>query len=159
LLIKFCNRNNLILRYIDNEHLSAINLLNLFRHVDPAKVYMTLLIREKFASIVLTENALPIHVSVFTYEGVSELINSLAEKLESLSQKFDEVIDIEKSFVFGDAYTESTVLKIQESTGLILTSINPFSKINCSDNFQGKISSMSNLSHYTSATGIAVRLV
>jgi Tfp pilus assembly PilM family ATPase len=159
LLIKFCNRNNLTLRYIDNEHLSAINLLSLNQSITSSKIYLTLLVRETYASIVLIENTIPINVDVFLYEGVSELIEKLNKKLESISTKFDEVIDIEKSFVFGDALTQSALLKIQETTGLILESTNPFKKLNCTNQLTDKLNSYNDVGHFTSAAGISVRLI
>ncbi len=159
MLLKFCNRNNLILRYIDNEHLSAINLLNLFKDVVPGKTYMTFLIRENFASIVLIENSIPIHIDMFDYKGTEELITNLEIRLEKLTQKFDDVIEIEKSFVFGDAYTENLLERIRAKTGLVFIQVDPFAKIKCSDNFKQKIETITSSNHYTSAAGIAVRLV
>lgn len=159
LLNKFCTRNNVVLKFIDNEHLSANNLLYLQNYLLENKLYITVLIRENYISVILLEKNLPVHINISSYDNSNDIVEVLTNELDKISKKFEEVIEIEQSFVFGEPLPEMILKNIRENTGLKLISVDPFLNIKKSEKVTEKKEFIENSSIFSTAAGIAYRLV
>lgn len=149
---KFCARNNLSLKSVDNAHITAdVFLLN--KNSDSAAA--SILLDEKTFSISILKN------KQYEYFKTFE-INSIAEFLEKLKVEFDSMsnFNIEGNlFISGNFISENLLNKLNEATGRQVDLLNPFEKLKISPGLDSNKFISTNPHSFTSAAGIALRLV
>jgi hypothetical protein len=158
LLDKFAVRNNIKLRFVDNEHLSANNILLQQNKLDPESVYITLLVKENYFSIVLIENRLPVYFTIRKYKNSIEFAELFKSELKKLSLRIDGDSEINDSYIFGE-YSKSLLHNITKVSGLTFQPVNPFIGLKFSNTMTNSDSVILQSAQYTSAAGIAFRLV
>ena len=158
MLDKFAVRNNMKLRFVDNEHLSANNILYQQNKFDPASVYITMMVKENYFSLVLIENKSPVYFTTRMYKSSSEFTDLFKSELKKLSLRLDGDSEINDSYIFGD-YPDLLLENITKVTGLTFQPVNPFIRIRFGSNVLNSDDIISQAAKYNSAAGMAFRLV
>ncbi len=156
---KFCLRNNLKLRYIDNEHFSSNNLLLIQNKLVEGDIVLSLLVRENYFSVILLENTHPVYFELSHYKGLGGLVSCFNLVLKKIRKAISSETNIIKSYLFGDYYSEAVVQKINDETGLGFQTFNPFDSIPVNETLSTRKELVKQAEHYSSAAGIAFRLV
>lgn len=148
---KFGVRNNLVLKYADNSHIAADTfLLN--------KTAVNILLDEKKFSLSVLENR---NLKFFkSYE-----INSVTEIPVILKDEFilypviKTGIENNQIYISGNFISESLLRKLEETTNCKFVLINPFEKLKISESLKTSDFINKNPHAFTSAAGMALRLI
>lgn len=158
-LSKFCLRNNLNLRYVDNEHFASNNLLHLQNKITTDSISLTLLIRENYFSLTLLEGSLPVYFTISKYKGMNELVFTLQKEIKRVFDNVNSDKNISNSFLFGDYFSEPVVEKIKSETGFMFEALDPFKNIKMSEGLAARKVRVKQPAQFSAAAGIAYRLV
>ncbi|NLT52143.1 MAG: hypothetical protein GXX85_14660 [Ignavibacteria bacterium] len=156
---KFCVRNNLNLKYVDNVHTAANQLIAMETGSRTEKLVATVFLGEKDFSFSVLKGSFPIHFSVNKFKNAAEILNKISSCREKIAAKNIQVNDIEKIYVFGDLVSDNFTAQLEKIFNIDVVRYNPFRKIKISGSVKkGELLSDKNNS-FVSAAGIAFRLV
>ena len=148
---KFSVRNNLILKYADNAHVATDTfLLN--------KSAVSILMDEKTFSVSVLKNKNLQFFKTYEINSVTEVPVILNEEI-NLFPVIKSGIDNNQIYMSGDFASESLLNKLGEVTGYKFLLLNPFEKFKISSSLKTS-DFISNKSHtFSSAAGMALRLI
>lgn len=152
---KFCVRNNLILNFIDNAHIAADAFL-LNKSVD--QTVASVLIDEKLFSISVLKNKQLEFFKTFEIDSIAEFPGKLNEEIGSL-QYFKNREAVTSIYISGNFISENLLTKLHEVTDYDFLLINPFDKLKVSQSLKAGDFINNKSYSFTSAAGIALRLV
>lgn len=158
MLHKFCVRNNLILKYIDNAHIASNTFLK-YENKNDDKLTVSLYYSDKILSVVLLNNNLPISFKINKLESQSELIQKLSETLDDLKIFGIDDYNKTKTYIFGDNISESLLQQIKDSLNISPIMYNPFKLISMTPELSDNQFLSKNFNSFSAAAGIAFRLV
>ena len=153
---KFCERNNLELKTLDNAHLAANVAAALDEFSLPDEIYLSLYLNEKSFSVSVFSNGTPFYFKIKRLNKISDLNYILNSELESIST-FLKRDKIRKVFVAGENISDTLIERLKEATRLDAVKLHPFKNINAipavynNDFYTGQFNS------FASAAGIALR--
>ena len=149
---KFCVRNNLILKFIDNSHIAAdVFLMN--KSID--STVASILLDEKLFSISILKNQQLIFFKTFQIDSIAEFLNKLKEENDAFEKH-----EVQGSlYISGNFISENLLNKLHEETGCEYLLLNPFEKLKVSPSLDGSEFLNKRPYSFTSAAGIALRLV
>ncbi len=155
-LHKFCVRNNLILKYIDNAHLAANLIIKPEANLGNKETALSIYISESNFSVIIFDKS-----NIFTFH--SKKITDFQKLIPAIQDFVSENINfklskISKSFICGENISDSLIEQIGNTLNIIPIKINPFQKIKFKNPTENKfVEQQSNL--FVSAAGIAFRMV
>ncbi len=156
---KFCVRNNLNLKYVDNVHTAANQLIAMEAVSNTDTLTATVFLGEKDFSFSILKNSFPIHFSVNKFKNAADILNKISICREKISEKNIQANDIEKIYVFGDLVSDNFTAQLENLFNISVVRYNPFKRIKISGSLKnGEYISDKNNS-FVSAAGIAFRLV
>ena len=149
---KFCVRNSLTLKYIDNAHVASSAL------IDDDSNILSIYAESKDLSIILYSNN-----NIF-YQ-VQKQFNSISQIPELISSTNDEIKErellskgVELSYMDGISTTNELKNSISTTNNISFKDFAPFSKLEISDNLINSNLVTENAAKFASATSIALRL-
>ena len=149
---KFCARNNLLLKFIDNAHVTA-NVFLLNESVDSA--VESILLDEKMFSISVLKNKQLEFFKTYHINSIAEFLDILKDELDTLNR-----FNIENGvYISGNFISENLLNKLNELTGREHKLLNPFEKLKTSKSLNPDEFLNKKPHTFTSAAGIALRLV
>ena len=155
---KFCVRNNLNLKFVDNVHIAANPLTLVENKSGLPGLNISIFLGEKDYSMMVLSETIPLHFSVNKFKNVSEIIELIKSDLNRLESKNIKVSAIDKTYVFGDIVSDTFIDQAKKELGLNPVKMNPFTKIKISQDIQDRdIIEKSN--SFVSAAGVALRLI
>ncbi|MBU0560784.1 MAG: hypothetical protein KJ799_07060 [Bacteroidetes bacterium] len=159
LIHKFCERNNLRLKFIDNEHAAAGNLAFLNKQKDFNDFNLSLLLDGSNYSILCNKGKAPVYFRLNSYKNPQGLIKEIDFDLARLSKQLNTNMLAVESSVIGNDLTEGLLEKVRENTGLKLYKINPFEFIEINEKLRSSSLVVNKFNSFSSAAGMAFRMV
>ncbi|KAB2842984.1 MAG: hypothetical protein F9K45_06510 [Melioribacteraceae bacterium] len=148
---KFGVRNNLILKFADNAHVAADTfLLN--------KTAVSILLDEKTFSLSVLKNRNLLFFKTFQNNSVADIPLILKDEL-ILSPVVKRGIESNQIYISGNFISEGLIKKLEETTNCKFVPINPFEKLKISATLTTSDFVNKNAHTFTSAAGIALRLI
>lgn len=153
---KFCVRNNLSLKNIDNSHIasSAFLQLNTFNLNQ-----FSLFIESNVISFILFSNGSLNFFKSKKYLNLSEIPFLINSSLEEIGNRNLTKENIDKLFLSGNSISRELIKNIESSTDLSVELINPFSLITISPKLNETKFVTDYFSKFSPAAGMAFRLV
>jgi len=158
MLHKFCVRNNLILKYIDNAHIASNTFLK-YEHKNDDKLTISLYYSDKILSVVLLNNNTPISFKINKLESQSQLIQTLSKILNDLKIFGIDDYNKTKTYIFGDNISENLLQQIKKLLDISPIMYNPFKLIRINPELSDNQFLNKNFNSFSAAAGIAFRLV
>ncbi len=155
-LHKFCSRNNLQLKYVDNAHLAANSIVSIAD--DKPENYLSVYYGNSFFSFGAFAEGKPLYYNVRKISSMNQFIEYL-EVERGRFEKLGITGNFTTSYLFGANISESLKMKIEEKTDLKFLLPNPFHYIDVAEQFEkGKLYS-EDYAFFNSAAGIAYRML
>lgn len=155
ILHKFCTRNNLVLRFVDNVQIAS-NTISLLQSATESNI-LNFYFEEKSFSVSLLEKSKPIHLSVKKCTSANEIV----EGLKSIYDKISKIIPEEKIdnyFISGENISSALTKQVDTIFGCSVKKINPFLGVKTLPALADNDFLTSKFSAFTAPTGIAVRI-
>ncbi|MCX7798162.1 MAG: hypothetical protein N2249_06035 [Melioribacter sp.] len=155
-LNKFCNNNNLKLRFVDNAHLSSIAFLRLLRNVTKDSVILSFYIDQSFSSFMAIEGTYPFYFKMF---NTTKIFDFFDEIIFQLSKFGIDITLVNQILISGQSITDEVIIKIEEKFNCRVLKINPFEKLKVEEEMKKNPLYTSQYNSFTAATGMAIRIV
>jgi len=155
ILHKFCTRNNLALRFIDNVQI-ACNTISLL-HSEAEKNILNFYFEEKSFSVCLMENSKPINISVKKCNSANEIVDGL----KSVYYKINSIIpeeNINKYFISGENISTALCKQVNNIFGCDVIKLNPFQNVKTLPDLSKNDFITQKFSSFTAPTGISIRI-
>jgi len=149
---KFCVRNSLSLKFVDNTHISTLTFIN-----ESSTILSIYVEAKKLSAILFVKNNIVYQTSkqYSTISKIPDLINGIIEEM-----KHRELLtnDIEKLYFDGISVTSELKKNVGSSSNLTIKEFSPFEKLEFNQNIVENSSDTENYSKFASATSIALRI-
>ncbi len=155
---KFCDRNNLQLKFIDNVHLASNAFLYLEKQSIENEVCLTIYIDQKYSSLSGVQGVYPFYFKVLNPER-QNIFEELTEAVKKMEDYKLHISDFSKVLLYGQDIAEEFENKLKSFFGLPLKKVNPFEKLKISDEMKNNPFYKIKYNSFTSATGIALRII
>lgn len=154
---KFALRNNLNIKYVDNDHIAASTamIINEYSHENIFSIY----IGYHHFTLMVTSKNLPVYFRKKTFKSFADFQNVFDEEYIYMKSKFDEEYKFDNVFIFGDKYPASITEVLKSKLECELNYLNPFALIKTADEPQKTKLYMNNPTVFSSAAGMAYRLI
>ncbi len=155
---KFCDRNNLQLKFIDNVHLASNAFLYLEKQSIENEVCLTIYIDQKFSSLSGVQGVYPFYFKVLNPDS-QNIFEELTDAVKKMEDYRLHISDFSKVLLYGQDVTEEFENKLKSFFGLPLKKVNPFEKLKINDEMKNNPFYKIKYNSFTSATGIALRII
>lgn len=152
---KFCVRNNLQLKNIDNAHVSSANL---FLNKESNSTLLSIYVEQNRISCFLFANKNLLFEKHSKYKNVAEIPQLIELLQEEINSREIVKNSIEQLFVFGTSSTNELKNSLADLLKLQLNKINPFEEIVFPQDLNNK-SITENPEKFAAAASIALRLI
>jgi len=152
---KFCSRNNLHLRYIDNAHISAIS----FIHADisiPHK--LSVYIENDKISVIMFSNNNIVFEKNKTYKSIPEISELVKQIIDEIEERELNSKSLEKIYIFGNSVTNELKSNIESSINLAIGEVKPFLNLKITENLNENKFVTENSLRFVSASAMALRI-
>lgn len=159
LINKFCQRNNLILKVVDNEHLASNVVIYLDNFNKLEGLYLSIFLRENYFSLVLIERGIPIFFRIKKFRSPEKLANYIYDELEYLASISEETLDIKKTYIFGEAVSNAMIEQLTIQCKINPIKANPFKRIHIDQSIINNSYYTTHFNSFAPAAGLAFRAV
>jgi hypothetical protein len=150
---KFCENNNLHLRFIDSTHTASDKALLSGSDISATRVLLSLMIEENFLSFIFYTNGEPFLFRTLAYNGAHDIPGLVVDEIEK--NNLQGLID--NGFVSGDELSPSFITRLSEKINISFKQFNPFSKLQLDPAIlENKFYLLKNNS-FSPAVGISIR--
>jgi Tfp pilus assembly PilM family ATPase len=154
---KFCQRNNLELKYIDNVHLASNAFLYLNKN-QPHEISLSIYIDQKYSSISAMDGVSPFYFKVLN-PSVSNIFDELTGTVDKLNEFNITLKDFQQVLLYGQDITDNFESKLKKFFGLPLKKINPFERLKKEETILTNPYLRVKSNSFTAAAGIAIRII
>jgi Tfp pilus assembly PilM family ATPase len=154
---KFCQLNNLELKYIDNVHLASNAFLYLNKN-QPHEISLSIYIDQKYSSISAMEGVSPFYFKVLN-PSVSNIFDELTGAVDKLNEFNITLKDFQQVLLYGQDITDNFESKLKDFFGLPLKKINPFERLKKEETMLTNPYLRVKSNSFTAAAGIAIRII
>ncbi|MFA8341884.1 MAG: hypothetical protein ACEPO8_02815 [Rhodothermaceae bacterium] len=155
ILHKFCTRNNLVLRFIDNVHIAS-NTISLL-HSEAEKNILNFYFEEKSFSVCLLENSKPIHFAVKKCNSANDIVDGLKAAYDKVNKIIPEE-NIDDYFISGENISAALCKQVNTIFGCDVKKLNPFHGVKTMPDLADNDLLNSKFSSFTASTGISIRI-
>ena len=156
ILHKFCVRNNLLLLNVDNSHIAATTFLQLGKSTkEQLSIYIDSL---KVSAILFKENQFVFQKQI-KYKVISDIPIVVKQIYDEIIKRNLISSSLSNFFVSGNTLSKELINKLENDLNLKAKSILPFEKISVSQKITKEEYLNDNAAKFSSATGMAIRLV
>ena len=156
---KFCVRNNLGLKFVDNAHIASNSFIYLENSTAKNVVYLSLYIYEKNFSLMILYDNFPVHFSVKKLESASDIIPSLSSELDKIEDLGLDLKSIQNYYAAGDCISDNFLQQVKEVLNISFVRYNPFKKLKLNPNLYENEHFTQNYNSFSAAAGIALRII
>ncbi len=158
-LNKSAAENNLELRYIDNAHISSNAFIKLDKASITEEATISIYFEENIFSISLLHNNIPLVFKVMEYKDKIDyfILKNELEKMKSLVEKGEKKIS--DLYIFNELGNEKIINNLMNDFHWNIIRTNPFFGIKANKNIVHKNLYTDLFNSFTSAVGIALRVV
>lgn len=157
-LYKFCQRNNLNLKFVDHEHMSANSIIFMENDKDKESLFCSIYINDNYFSIMLLHQFKPVFFRNRQFHSPEEFMTVAKNELDNLRSLVGDLSHISASYLHGSVYSENTFEQINLLSDLNFTYSNPFSRIEKGDNLKDSELIRVKYNSFCAAAGVAFRV-
>lgn len=127
LIHKFCSRNNLVLKYIDNPHIVSHSLIS---SAYPSETITTFFVTDNITSIIISRNSEIFYFSLKSFNNLNDIKNILGEHKNSLELNIiSDFVRINNTYIVGDLISDSLLSQFTNVFGFTPKLYNPLENI------------------------------
>jgi len=156
LLHKFCVRNNLQLVNVDNSHIAATTFI---QANEASENQLSIFLDSNKISVALFNNNHLLYYKQKDYYVISEIAKTVKQIYNEILERNLIISSISKFFLSGNALSDELIKNIEHELDLTSELIIPFTQIPISPNFTNRKYLNGNSTKFSSAAGMAIRLV
>ena len=156
---KFCTRNNLVLKFIDNAHIASNAALLLDNPASRDEYFMSILLSDKNLSLILLMNNIPVLFKIKHLDTVTDVIPKLLSEIGKLKEYNIPLSSIKKFYIAGDNISDSIIHRLEKTLSVSLIKYNPFNYIEVNPDLYDNDYYSNKFNSFVSAAGIALRLI
>lgn len=157
ILHKFCQENNLNLKFADNVHLASDRALIANYPVMSKGIVLSIFFANKFLSVILLQNFKPIFHKVYPIQNATEITELILKELNSEKLKINKYA-VDRAFISGEELSSSMADSLSSNLGLEFIYSNPFKKIKTADRLIDNNLLLEKYNTFSPAAGIAYRI-
>jgi len=157
-LNKFCRRNNLQLKFVDHEHMSANSIIFLEQSKNKEDLFCSIYAHDNYFSIMLLHQFRPIYFRNRNFRNPSELLTAADTELNKIQSLVGDFSHISKSYLHGSVYSKNILEQINLLSDLEFTYANPFELIEIDEKIKGTEIIKEKYNLFCAAAGAAYRL-
>jgi Tfp pilus assembly PilM family ATPase len=154
----FCEKNNLMLKFIDNAHFAAERALSLNNRLEQMGLVLSLYLADRFISLMFLFKGKPVHCKFITFTNVAHISQLINKELNSSEFVNGDKNTIEAAFITGDDITESFAEALSQKTEILFNRFNPFQTLPFNEELLKNKHFTENFNSFGAAAGIAYRL-
>jgi hypothetical protein len=155
----FCLKNNLHLRYIDSALVATNRLFNSIRDLASKGLVLNILYSKNTFSIALNRNGKPSYVRLFSLSRNDKVPDILANELSTAIFKQVKPELQSEAYISGEEISAELISQLRIVSGLNFKQLNPFSSVAVKSNLENRRLIDEKYSSFTSAAGMAFRLI
>ena len=157
LLHKFCLRNKLKLKFIDQAHLAASNV---FKGLYGAKEQMnlSLYLSDKSFSVVLLDKNFPVYFKNYSIDKAVEVIDKLKLAIGLIEEIGIPLPEEKRGYIAGDNITDTLLRQIREELNITFMKLNPFTVVKVNSALEEKELFIRKYNSFAASVGISFRL-
>jgi len=156
---KFCARNNLKLKYIDNPHIASNSIVTLQSEASAEDPLLTIFLSDRVLSVVILLNSNPLMIRT---KRLNKMLDAIPH-LSSFMKKFSDLnlphVKNENIFISGENISQNFIHQIGKSLNLSPIRINPFTDVNIFPHIKENEYFTDKHNSFSSAAGIAYRML
>ncbi len=152
---KFCVRNNLLLKNIDNTHIASSIFLTLNQ---PNEKQLSVFVDNHRVSLILYSDSKFLYYKQKEQKSISEIPLLAKDIYDEIKERFLQTNDIKSFTLFGNIYSDKLKNELEQTLGLTAQTVNPFEQLKTTDDFSDNKFYEENPLKFSSATGMALRL-
>lgn len=158
ILYKFCHKNNLSLKFVDHEHMSANSIIILEQNKNKEALFCSVYINDNYFSLMLLHQFRPIYYRNRKFGTPEELISVAGKELARVKKTLGDISHVSESYLHGAVYSENILEQINLLSDLNFIYSNPFGVIDVEEPVKdsGLVKEKYNL--FCSAAGVAYRV-
>ena len=157
LLQRFCEKNNLNLKFVDNIHIASNKALSLSKPVQSEGILLSVYYNTGFLSLIFSLNNKPFHFKLIPIKSAAEIASSISNEIDSGNAGITKN-QIGSAFITGDEVSASIVKALSQSVGLDFRYFNPFDNITPDTKILNNNYFTEKYYSFSPAAGIAYRL-
>lgn len=158
LLNKFCERNDLQLKFVDNVHLASNAFLYLEKPTINNEVCLTIYIDQKYSSLSGVEGVHPFYFKVLNPQS-QNIFDELTTAITKMEEFKLHLNDFKKVLLYGQDIAEEFENKLKAFFGLPLKKVNPFERLKVDEQLKNNPFYRIKYNSFTAAAGIAIRII
>lgn len=155
-LHKFSVRNNLQLMSVDNAHLAATSFLQISNN---SENQLSIFLDSRKVSIALLNGRQLLHYKQKEYKGILDIPKTVKHLYDEIVSRDLVSSAINNFFVSGNTVSQELINSLEMELNLTAKSITPFNQISVPQNFTNDKYLNGNSTKFSSAAGMAIRLV
>lgn len=153
---KFCVRNDLHLKNIDNTHIASTAFLRLKHNQEKQ---LSLFIDNHRVSVILHSNNQFLYYKQKEHKSVAEISLLVKDIFNEVNERYFKFDSPKSILLFGNIYSEKLKNELEKTLELSIQTVNPFEQLKTTlDLSENKFYEENNIK-FSSATGMALRLV
>ncbi len=152
---KFCVRNNLHLKSIDNTHIASTTFLKLN---PPTEKQISIFVDNHRISLILYSDGKFLYYKQKEQKSISEIPLLAKDIYSEIKERYLHTDDIKSFILFGNIYSEKLKSELEQTLELTAQILNPFEQLKTTNNFSDNKFYKENPLKFSSATGMALRL-
>ncbi len=154
---KFCIRNNLMLKYVDNSFIASIILLPHLAE-SAKKNFVSVFINKNYYAIAFIKNSVPVFYR-FVESGEENFTSAMFEKIEKFKDDLFTNSDLPEYYIFGDGLQQDFIDELNRKNGIFFQTVNPFKLLELNQRLKENPLVQQRFYSFTAATGMAMRLI
>lgn len=158
LLNKFCERNDLQLKFVDNVHMASNAFLYLEKPTINNEVCLTIYIDQKYSSLSGVEGVHPFYFKVLNPQS-QNIFDELTTAITKMEEFKLHLNDFKKVLLYGQDIAEEFENKLKAFFGLPLKKVNPFERLKVDEQLKNNPFYRIKYNSFTAAAGIAIRII
>lgn len=157
-LNKFCEKNGLQLKFIDNVHLASNAFLYLEKPIIDNEISLSIYIDQKYSSVSAMDGVHPFYFKILdpTSNNIFVELTETIKKMEDFNLSLN---DFKRVLLYGQDITEEFEHKTKNFFGLPLKKVNPFERLKADEIVQNNPFYKIKFNSFTAAAGIAIRII
>lgn len=154
----FCEKNNLLLKVVDNAHFATERALSVNHQLERKGLVLSLYIADKHISVMFIYKGKPVHCKFIGLANASQIISLVQEEIKTSEYINGDMDRLEAAFICGDDISDTIAGALSQKTGINFLKFNPFDKLPFNPELLKNKNYIENYNSYCAAAGISYRL-
>lgn len=155
---KFCLRNNLKLRFVDNVHLAANSFAMIDNPNSKNDFFISLYLDQKNISLIASAENYPFYFKKYVLDG-NDIVDTILYLYDSLNNIGIDTSRAVKNYVAGSNVTDIFLQRVKDELDINLVKFNPFSNLPLSEEIDNNFLEEIDYNSFSASAGIALRML